>query len=158
MERLCKNGIKLGVLAVVLVVAVVTAVWAFEFPGLGGKYQKVKAANGVVSVPLAKVNDGNAHFFKYSEGGKELNFFIVKGSGGQIHSAFDACDVCYHEKKGYVQQGGNMICKNCNKKFPITQIGAQADGGCNPSYLPARVDASTVRIKVSDLKGGARLF
>lgn len=135
----------------------VCAVFAFSLPGLG-KGEKVKAMNGAVSIPLSKVSDGKAHFFRFAEGGKEIVFFAVKGSDGVIHTAFDSCDVCFREKKGYVQDGNFMICKNCNKKFPINRIGPHAAGGCNPSYLPSRQSAGNLVITVSDLKAGAGYF
>jgi len=157
MKNVCKRGVKYGVLVGLFVVAAVTVCLAFSLPGLS-RSEKVKPVNGVVNIALAKVSDGNAHFFRLADGGKEVSFFIVKGSDGALHTAFDACDVCFKEKKGYVQQGDQMVCKNCGKKFPIARIGAASGGGCNPSYLPATVDGNALRINVADLKGGARLF
>ncbi len=135
----------------------VGAVCAFTIPGLG-KADKVKPVNGVVVVSLAKVSDGKAHFYRVADGGKEIGFFVAKGPDGAIHTAFDACDVCFREKKGYVQQGDNMVCKNCNKKFAITMIGPHTVGGCNPSYLEHAETGGNVVIKVADLKDGVRFF
>ncbi|GFO69685.1 hypothetical protein GMLC_32640 [Geomonas limicola] len=152
-----KNGVKIGLAIGAAVLALVTAAFGFSLPGMG-KFEKVKPANGVVTIPVAKVSDGNAHFYRISDGGKDLAFFIVKGSDGQLHTAFDACDVCFKEKKGYEQAGDQMKCKNCNQKFAINRIGAASGGGCNPSYLPAKVDAKSVTISVADLKTGGRFF
>ena len=149
--------LKYGVILCLVLLAGVTAAFAFNLPGMG-KYEKVTPANGAVVVPVAKVSDGSAHYYRLEDGGKELKFFIVKGSDGIIHTAFDACDVCFKEKKGYVQAGDKMQCKNCNQKFAITRIGAASGGGCNPSHLPAKVDSKSVSIAVSDLKAGARFF
>lgn len=152
-----KNGVKIGLAIGAAVLALVTAAFGFSIPGMG-KFEKVKPVNGVVTIPVAKVSDGNAHFYRISDGGKDLGFFIVKGSDGQLHTAFDACDVCFKEKKGYEQAGDQMKCKNCNQKFAINRIGAASGGGCNPSHLPARVDAKYVTISVTDLKAGGRFF
>jgi uncharacterized membrane protein len=157
MEKVCKKGMKYGIAVALSLVVAVTVAFGFSMPGLG-KYEKVKANNGVVVIPVSKVSDGSAHYYRLADGGKELNFFLVKGSDGVIHSAFDACDVCFKEKKGYVQQGDQMVCKNCNQKFPIARIGAASAGGCNPSHLSAQIDGASVRINVSDLKAGARFF
>ena len=157
MGNIGKSGVKFGVVVCLVLVAMATAVFAFSIPGLG-KSEKVKPVNGVVSIPVAKVSDGSAHFYRIEDGGKVLTFFIVKGNDGVIHTAFDACDVCFKEKKGYVQAGDQMQCKNCNQKFAIARIGAASGGGCNPSYLPAKVDAKSVNITVADLKAGARFF
>jgi len=135
----------------------VGVVCAFTIPGLGGN-EKVKPVNGVVTLPLARVSDGAAHFYRFEDGGKEIRFFVVKGSDGALHTAFDACDVCFHEKKGYVQQGGFMICKNCNRKFAITMIGRMNSGGCNPSHLDHAGDGGNISIKAADIESGARFF
>ena len=143
--------------AVILLLIALTAGTATAILGLG-KYEKVKSVNGVVSIPLAKIGAGKAHYYKFESGGKEIAFFLVKAGDGSIRSAFDACDVCYQEKKGYEQQGDAMLCKNCNKKFAINRIGPHASGGCNPSSLAHTEANGSVLIKVEDLQAGARFF
>lgn len=147
--------------SMVIVVAasllVAGAVFAFNFPGLG-KGESIKGVNGVVSIPVAKVDDGKAHFYRISDGDKVISFFVVKAPDGTIKTAFDACDVCYREKKGYEQQKEVMICKQCNKKFPIDRIGPHAVGGCNPSYLPSTLAGGNVQISVDELKKGTKYF
>jgi uncharacterized membrane protein len=143
--------------------AVLTAAFIFmAVAGAGafslGKHEKVKAANGEVSIPAAKVANGKAHFYKFEDSGKEIAFFVVKASDGSIKSAFDACDSCYRDKKGYEQQDDMMRCRNCNQRFAIKRIGPNATGGCNPGYLPNRVVGGNVVISASDLKGGAKFF
>jgi len=152
-----KTLFKLLALAVTALLLGVGVVFAFNIPGVG-KGEKVKPVNGVATIPLSIVTDGEAHFYKFTDGGREIGFFLVKGADGALHSAFDACDVCFHEKKGYVQQGEFMICKNCNKKFAIVRIGPHTIGGCNPSYLPHQQTAGNAVISVDDLKTGARFF
>ena len=157
MNKVRKNGVKYAVLVGLSLLVVAGVALAFNIPGMG-KFEKVKPANGVVTIPVADVSDGKAHYFRLVDGGKEINFFIVKGKDGQLHTAFDACDVCYKAKKGYVQQGEQMVCTNCNQKFAIARIGAASAGGCNPSYLPAKIDAGNIRMTLADLKAGARFF
>ena len=130
---------------------------ALSLPGLG-KGEKVKPVNGVVSIPSEKVSDGKAHFYRYSAEGKEIGFFVVRSAGGSLKTAFDACDVCYREKKGYEQQGDAMLCRNCRKKFAIDRIGPSSTGGCNPSHLSHREAGGNVLIAVDDLKAGGRFF
>ncbi len=143
------------VLAVIvtLLLGAVT-VYAFSF----GKYEKVKTSGGVVSIPVGKVADGKARFYKFEDGGKEIAFFAVKSADGSYKTAFDACDACFKSRKGYEQQGDKMNCKNCNQKFAINRLGPNATGGCNPGYLPHQLNGGTISIKVDDLKGGARYF
>lgn len=148
-----KKFVWAGVVTVALLVGA-AGVFAFSL----GKYEKVQASNGAITLPAAKLADGKARFYKFEDGGKEITFFAVKSADGSIKTAFDACDACYQSKKGYEQQGDKMNCKNCNQKFAVNRLGPNATGGCNPGYLPHRLNGSTISISVNDLKGGARYF
>jgi uncharacterized membrane protein len=123
-----------------------------------GKYEKVKATGGVVTIATSKLADGKARFYKIEEGGKQIAFFAVKAADGSYKVAFDACDACYKSKKGYEQQGDRMNCKNCNQKFAVGKLGPNATGGCNPGYLPSLVKGGNLVIKADDIKNGARYF
>ncbi|ABL01234.1 DUF2318 domain-containing protein [Pelobacter propionicus] len=142
--------------SIVMVALLVGAASVFAFSL--GKYEKVKATGGVVSIPLPKVADGKAHYYRFEDGGKEIDFVVIKASDGRYRTAFDACDSCFAAKKGYEQKGDVLVCKNCNQKFAINRIGPHAVGGCNPSYLPSQTNASNIIITTSDLKAGARYF
>lgn len=148
------RSVSVMIMAAFLLAISVTGVMAFSF----GKYEKVKVVNGTVSIPIAKVSDGKARFFKFVDGSKEINFFVVKAADGSFRTAFDACDACYREKKGYEQQGDKMVCKNCNMRFATNRIGPHAVGGCNPSYLPSQTGKDSIIFKADDLKQGARYF
>lgn len=149
-----KNGIvwAFAIIATLLIGA--AGVFAFSF----GKYEKVQAAGGVVSVPVAKVADGKAHFYRFDAGDKEIKFIVVKGSDGSYRTAFDACDACFEAKKGYQQQGAVLVCQNCRRQFAIDRIGPHSVGGCNPSYLPSQVKGNKITFAAADLKAGARYF
>lgn len=153
------NGMKFkaAIAAVVLVVTCAGAAVALNIPGFGGK-ETVKATNGAVTIPVAKVNNGKAHFYKYASGGKEISFFVVKGTDSAFHVALDACDACFREKKGYVADGDAMLCRNCNKRFLINKIGQANTGGCNPAFLNFQNDGKSIKIKEADLKAGAKYF
>ena len=139
-----------------LLIAVVSA-FAINIPGLG-RYQSVKAVNGSVTIPLTKVADGKAHYYSFEDGGKDIAFVVVQGSDGGYRTAFDACDSCFRAKKGYEQNGGMLVCKNCNRQFAIDRIGPHEVGGCNPSYLPRKTSATSITFTAADLKAGARYF
>lgn len=148
-----KQLVLAGVLMVALLVGAVS-VFAFSF----GKYEKVKENNGTITLPVTKLADGKAHFYKFEDGGKEIAFFAVKAIDGSVRTAFDACDSCYRSKKGYEQQGDKMNCNNCNQKFAINRLGPNASGGCNPGYLQHQQNGGTISIKAGDLKDGAKYF
>lgn len=135
----------------------VGSVSAFSIPGFGGK-ETVKAVNGAVAIPAAQVDDGKSHFYRFADGGKKIDFFVVKGTDGAFHVAFDACDACFREKKGYSQQGNLMICGNCNMKFAINRIGRDNHGGCNPGHLDFALSGGNLVVKADALKAGGRFF
>ncbi|WP_232005562.1 DUF2318 domain-containing protein [Pseudodesulfovibrio profundus] len=127
------------------------ALWGF------GKYTSVKASNGVVTLPTADVNDGKAHYYSFEQDGSEVKFFVLKSSDGVIRAAFDACDVCFREKKGYDQDGEFMVCNNCGMRFHSSRIN-EVKGGCNPSPLTRTYDNDVVIFKAEDIMAGRGYF
>ncbi|UCG04646.1 MAG: DUF2318 domain-containing protein [Candidatus Heimdallarchaeota archaeon] len=98
-------------------------------------------------------------FFGYKSGVVQISYFAVLGSDEQVRLAFDACDVCFAEKKGYRQNGDVMVCNNCGKQFHIDGIGTEnVQGGCWPSYLPITVAEGNVRIRISDVVSKKYMF
>ena len=124
---------------------------------LFGGPQTVTAKSGVVSLPLAQVSDGKAHFYTFKTGGKDVQFFVVKSRDGVVRTALNACDVCFREKKGYTQDGDVMVCGNCGMRFNTTKV-MEVKGGCNPSPLARTFDAKNVLIREADLKAGVSYF
>ena len=111
-----------------------------------------------VRIPLSKIDDGKAHFYKHTSWtGKTLRFFVLKSSDGIFRAAFDACDVCFEAKKGYRQEGDYMICNNCGRRFPSTRINIE-QGGCNPAPLDRQIEGDYLVIKKSDIEKGEGYF
>lgn len=132
--------------------------------GLGGNKSAPRAVTstggngGDVRIPLTEVADGDAKFFDYKlSTGKPARFFVLKSSDGAYRAALDACDVCYHAKKGYRQDGDEMVCNNCGLKFPSNRIN-EVSGGCNPVGLPRTVEGDHLVIKASELEKRAQYF
>ena len=110
---------------------------------------QLSAAQGVVKIPLSNITN-TISFYTYESNGTVIKFFAVKGTDGNVHVAFDACDVC--GPKGYQQSGSDLVCNNCHRHFAINTIGtANVNGGCNPAYLPMSISGNSVVIKTSDL-------
>ncbi len=121
------------------------------------KFQAVKAENGIVQIPINKINDGKAHYFSYKFQGKTINFFVLKSRDGVIRAAFDACDVCFPKRKGYTQAGDYMICNNCGQRFHSTKINV-LKGGCNPAPLRRTNNGKDLVIAAADILTGYRYF
>jgi len=111
-----------------------------------------------IKIPLSEI-DGTADFYSYDSDGVEIKYFTVKGSDGEVRVAMDACDVCYHAKKGYTQVGDVMRCINCGLEYSISGIGTEnIKGGCWPSFLPKTSNEDYVVIKISDLESKKFMF
>lgn len=150
------TGTRMGRLARGAVAAGAVLLGSMAFFGCS-KVETAKIDGGVVTIPVAKVTD-QAKFYKYVDNGKEISYFVAKAPDGSYKAAFNACDSCYREKKGYVQQGSVMNCINCNQKFAIDRLGPNATGGCNPGYLPIEVKGDAIAISETTLKEGAKYF
>lgn len=123
--------------------------------GLFKPSQPVSVISGgdVVTIPLSEVSE-NAKWYEYDSGGNKIRFFVVKADDGTVKTAFDACDVCYTERKGYGQEESYMVCNNCGNRYPIDGLGTEnkIPGGCWPGYLPNVVKKDNIIIKKSDLE------
>ena len=120
-------------------------------------YPPVQAADGAVRLPLATFDDYQAHFYTYMHEGKPIEFFVLKSKDGVVRAAFNACDVCFPAKKGYHQEGDEMVCNNCGNRFPAAQIN-EVRGGCNPSPLDRTVEGESLVIRVNDITTGQSYF
>jgi uncharacterized membrane protein len=125
--------------------------------GFGSRYQNVKPVNGEVVIPLKEINDGKAHYYSLNEHDSSIRFFVVRSKDNIFRAAFDACDVCFPEKKGYSQAGDYMICTNCGQKFHSTQINV-LKGGCNPAPLMREIVGNNLVITVSAIRSGILYF
>jgi len=154
-------GIGVAVTAVVAVVACLVGIsiasaqgaWNFTVP-----VAEVRPQNGVFTFPATVFQDGKSKFFEYKPSPAErIRFFVVKSTDGVIRAAFDACDVCFHAKKGYVQQGDFMVCINCGLKFRTDKVN-EVHGGCNPSPLKRTMQGGNVLISQNDVLAGLKFF
>jgi hypothetical protein len=57
-----KQVVWVGIVTLALLVGAVS-VFAFSL----GKYEKVKVSGGVATIPVAKLADGKAHFYKFED-------------------------------------------------------------------------------------------
>lgn len=146
------GGKIIGLFGVLIIAAV--AGWLVLGQGATEGLASVKVENGFVNLNVADLNDGKAHYFKLATAKGDINFFVVKSIDGIMRAAFDACDVCYREKKGYRQEGDFMICNNCGQQFR-TDLVNEVKGGCNPAPLARRMNNGQLVIAQADiLKGG----
>lgn len=111
-----------------------------------------------VSHPVSLFNDGKAHHFSHRISNDiTVKYFVIKSSDGVIRAAFDACDVCWPAGKGYYQDGDDMVCRNCGRRFSSIRIN-EVKGGCNPAPLIRNVVKDKLVIKVDDIRKGHIYF
>ncbi len=145
-------------LALAAVVAVAAVVLVSRDGGTAAAPAAPVAASGTdVTIPVAEVSDGQAHFYSYDAGGTEVKYFVMQSKDGEYRAAFDACDVCYPNKKGYTQDGDQMVCNNCGQRFDSNKIN-ELEGGCNPSPIERTVKGQELVLKTADLQAGAQYF
>jgi len=159
-----KKIVYMGV-AVALVLVVLAACYVLLNGGQGANDPALYNQTGTdaggqnVIIPLSDITDTNFHYYSYDAGGVGIKYFVVKDSGGKVHTAFDACDACYAAKKGYRQSGDYAKCNNCGKTFAIADIGTMnTAGGCWPGYLPHEIRGSDIVLKSTDLANGKHYF
>ncbi|MFW3145927.1 MAG: Fe-S-containing protein [Thermoplasmatota archaeon] len=124
------------------------------------EYQANKVVGNDIIIEVNDISDGKFHYYYQAVQGIIVKYFVVTDKDGEVHTAFDACDVCYDAKKGYVQEGEYARCLNCGKTFSIYDLGTKntAGGGCWPGYLPHVRQGDQVKIKVDDLRYGIHFF
>jgi uncharacterized membrane protein len=153
-----RTTLRLAIAALALVaVAVIAAVVVMNRGGGEVATATTAAPGGDVTMPVAQVNDGKAHFYSYDVGGTTVKYFVLADKNGKVRAALDACEVCYAQQKGYHQQGDAMQCNNCGKIFPSADINV-ITGGCNPIPLKKSISGGTLTITTDSLQGGAQYF
>lgn len=111
-----------------------------------------------IIIPISDVSSGKAKFFDYSASDRSaVRFFVIRSSDGVYRAALDACDVCFAAKKGYYQEGDNMVCRKCSRQFPSALVN-EVSGGCNPVPVTRAVDGDKLIIKASELESRKSYF
>ncbi len=146
-----------GIALVVVAVVAVIVVMGRDAGSPAAPAAPVAATGGDVAIPVAEISDGQAHYYSYDAGGTEVKYFVMQSADGEYRAAFDACDVCYPNKKGYRQEGDQMVCNNCGQTFDSTKIN-ELKGGCNPSPIDRRVEGEELVLKTADLQAGVQYF
>ncbi|MBU0592053.1 DUF2318 domain-containing protein [Candidatus Micrarchaeota archaeon] len=118
----------------------------------------IASEDSAVRIPLSELSE-TVKYYTYDTGNTIVKYMVVIGSDGEVHTAFDACEVCYRAKKGYSQVGDSVVCNNCGLRFLINDLGTKNKGaGCWPGYLRHEIDGDYVVLDKSDLEAGGYLF
>ena len=115
------------------------------------------AVGGKVKIPLQDLAGGDARFYTYDVAGVPVKFFVLKSSDGEYRAAFDASKECGPFKKGFRQEGSDLVCNKCGQKYAFTSINVRS-GACNPSSIERKVSGQDLVLKAADLEKGAQYF
>jgi len=110
-----------------------------------------------VAYPVRLFDDGQAHHYNFKAGNETIRYFVLKSTDGVVRAAFDACDVCWPAGKGYYQEGDNMVCRNCGRRFASNRIN-EVKGGCNPAPLNRNIQGDKLVIRIDDILEGKPYF
>jgi high-affinity iron transporter len=110
--------------------------------------------NGVGSIPVSSVSDGDLHRYVAREGGTDIRFWLYKKPDGNIAAVLDACTIC--GALGFKKDGRGFVCKNCSA--PINPQTVGTPGGCNPVPLKSTITGDTVVIQEAELMAHSWLF
>jgi uncharacterized membrane protein len=131
------------------------------FAGCGRKlshYREAPVRGDRIVIPLDEVSDGKAHFYTYARGGRQINFFVRTDAKGTVSAYFDACYTCYKQKKGYRQEGPDLVCNECDMKFGLAEEKWQDKSGCDPILLKSTIHGSNLIIDTRVIEKGVKLF
>ena len=95
-------------------------------------------------------------FYSVSFHDKRVSFFVVKVDG-DVQSYFNACNECYPRKLGYYFEGGFLICKFCNERYPVDALKGGI-GSCYPVYLKGTLRENRYLITREALGEGFKFF
>jgi high-affinity iron transporter len=114
----------------------------------------VSFSNGMVSIPLSQVSDGDLHRYETREGGSEVRFLLYQKPDGKVVAVFDACEIC--GPVGFFKGPNGLVCKNCAS--PINSQSVGTPGGCNPIPLHSTTNGGAIVIQEADLAARVKVF
>ncbi|MCL4473344.1 MAG: Fe-S-containing protein [Actinobacteria bacterium] len=141
-------GIGAGGVGLAIVVALATATVVVAASRYDPDPQPKSEVQNNLEIPIADLADNMIHKYSYTlpDGNGDVRILVVY-AGDNYMAAYDACQVC--PSMGFMQQGNQLICKNCNA--PVDMSTLPYGGGCNPIPLPLALTGQTLTISLDDM-------
>lgn len=153
-----RSKAKILVLVSTFILAAAGVYAALNGSGTSNAVATATDVESVINIPLTGLNDGKAKFFNFTAADNtKMRFFAIRSSDGVYRAALDACDVCYREKQGYVQDGDDMVCRKCGQRFHSALVN-KVTGGCNPVAIDRKVVGDKLVIKTAELQSRKAFF
>jgi uncharacterized membrane protein len=147
----------IGIIAFALLVV---AIGYFAVNRLSDKSSTTAIAKtaDAIKISLSDLDGGKAQFLTHQlASNTQVRFFAVKSPDGKYRAAMDACETCFQAKKGYRQEGNDLICNKCGMAFQSNMIN-EVKGGCHPIGVPCTVENNQLVIKTSELESRSSYF
>jgi uncharacterized membrane protein len=109
-----------------------------------------------IVVDVNRLPSGNPLFFTYHYHDKKISFFVVRVNNTAL-SFLDACIGCYTKKRGYRFDNGQVICRECGVKYPVSEM-EKGFGSCVPIKIAGHVQDGKYYIPLSLLEEQADKF
>jgi len=109
-----------------------------------------------VVIEVNRLKSDTPLYFSHKKDGKSIDFFVLL-TGEKVRSYFDACVTCYPKKRGYRYNGGTVVCRACNQRFPVSTL-EKGMGKCYPINIPGKLEGGTYRIPLAKIEEGAKWF
>ncbi len=153
-----KNPVKIIAILAIVLLLVVAGYFAVNGVRDNQASGTVTKTTDAIKISIADLDSGKVQFLNHQlANNTEVRFFAVKSPDGKFRAAMDACDTCFHAKKGYRQEGDVMVCNNCSMKFQNNLIN-EVKGGCNPVGVICTVEGDQLVIQTSELESRGRYF
>jgi len=114
----------------------------------------VAAQPEAVAIAISSMETDKLYKYSYTVDGVDVRFIAARLEDGTIQAGLDACQIC--GALGYMQEGEEAICKNCNAPIDMHTLGL--GGGCNPLPVQYTADGGMLTIPVSALRAAAVHF
>lgn len=90
------------------------------------------SADSGIEIAADALPENKAAVLNFSIDGTAMALLAVKDSDGEIHIAFDTCQVCNGSPRAYFEdKNGKLQCQNCGNTFSLSAVGSESYG-CNP--------------------------
>ena len=109
-----------------------------------------------ISIDVRLLREAIPEFYSVVLEGKRIDFFVILANG-EVASYFDACKECHTKKLGYRHEGGEIVCRACNVRFPMEKLDTGI-GGCYPIRLRGGRVGDAYVVSRENLVAGIKYF
>src|SRR5712691_11390838 len=154
-QRIQAGGLKEDELASLPVIVLIggQSIYSFTAQAMSAP-ERLPAVDGEARIQVSQLFDRKLRRYVVNVGGSEIRLIALLDSSDTVRAALDACQIC--GSQGYVQDGKNVVCRNCGAAIYVPTIGLA--GGCNPIHIDYRVEGETVKISQTALAAAANVF